>query len=94
MDTPHARSQRVYDHRLRDLVRTVGDRNVVAGLGVQRSTVQGWLRSKCRPVVTADVLDMDAVRLQAEVLTLRRRIRLLGAIVGLLVALVLPGSST
>ena len=66
----------------------MGDPNVVAGLGVPRSTVQGWLRGKCRPVVTADVLDMDAVRLQAEVLTLRRRLRLLGAIVGLLLALV------
>ena len=88
MDTSHARSQRSYDHRLRDLVQNSGDPNVVAGLGVPRSTVQGWLRSKYRPVVTADVLGMDAVLLQAEVLKLRRRVRMLGAIVGLLVALV------
>ncbi len=87
MDTSHARSQRIYDHRLRDLVQTGGGPDVVAGLGVPRSTVQGWLRNKYRPVVTADVLDMDAVRLQAEVLKLRRRVRMLGAIVGLLVAL-------
>jgi hypothetical protein len=38
MDTPHAGSQRIYDHRLRDLLRTVGDPNVVAGRGVPRST--------------------------------------------------------
>ncbi len=87
MDTSHARSQRIYDHRLRDLVQTVGGADVVAGLGVPRSTVQGWLRNKYRPVVTADVLDMDAVRLPAEVLKLRRRVRMLSAIVGLLVAL-------
>ncbi len=47
----------------------------------------GWLRGEYRPVVTADVLDMDAVRLQAEVLKLRHRVRMLGAILGLLVAL-------
>jgi len=30
-------------------------------------------------VVTVDILDMDAARLQAEVLKLRRRVRMLGA---------------
>ena len=83
MDTSPARSQRIYDHRLRDLVQSVGDPHVVADLGVARSTVQGWLRGEHRPVVSADVLDMEAVRLQAEVLKLRRRVRMLGAIVGL-----------
>jgi len=46
MNTSHTRSQRIYDHRLRDLVQTVGDPNLVAELGVPRSTVQGWLRGR------------------------------------------------
>ena len=88
MASSHTCSQRVYDHRLRDLVRTVGDPGIVAEFGVPRSTALGWLRGEYGPVVTADVLDMDHVRLQAEVLNLRRRVRILAAIVRLLVALV------
>ena len=87
MASSHTRSQRSYDYRLRDLVRTVGDPEIVAEFGVPRSTALGWLRGDYGPVVTADLLDMDHTRLQAEVLTLRRRIRLLGAIVRLLIAL-------
>lgn len=60
---------------------------MVAALGVPGSTALGWLRGEHRPVVTADVLDMDAVRLQAEVLKLRHRVRMLSAIVRLRVAL-------
>ena len=88
MDTSPSRSQRTYDHRLRDLVRTAGDPDVVAELGVPRSTALGWLRGEYAPVVTAEVLDMDATRLQAEVCKLRRRVRMLAAIVRLLIALV------
>ncbi len=87
MASSHTRSQQTYDHRLRDLVRTVSDPEIVAEFGVPRSTVLGWLRGDYGPVVTANILDMDHTRLQAEVLTLRRRIRILGAIVRLLVAL-------
>ena len=87
MASYHTRSQQTYDHRLRDLVRTIGDPEIVAEFGVPRSTALGWLRGDNGPVVTANILDMDHTRLQAEVLTLRRRIRILGAIVRLLVAL-------
>ena len=73
MDTSRTRSKRTYDHRVRALVLTVGDPGVVADLGVPRSTALGWLRGEYRPVVTADVLNMDVVRLQAEVLKLRKR---------------------
>lgn len=87
MDSSLTRFQQTYDHRLRDLVRDVGDPDVVTELGVPRSTALGWLRGEYRPVVTAEVLDMDAPRLQAEVLKLRCRVKLLGAIIRLLVAL-------
>ena len=87
MDTLHPRSNRRYDHRLRDLIQSVGDPEIVAGLDIPRSTAVGWLRGEYKPVVTVDVMDMDSVRLQAEVLKLRRRLQMLAAIVRLLVAL-------
>ena len=65
----------------------VGDPEIVAEFGIPRSTALGWLCGDYGPVVTADILDMDHTQLQAEVLTLRRRIRILGAIVRLLIAL-------
>lgn len=87
MAASHTRLQQTYEHRLRDLVRQVGDPDIVAEFGVPRSTALGWLRGEYRPVVTAEVLNMDRIRLQAEVLKLRRRVKVLGAIIGLLVAL-------
>ena len=62
MATFKTRLQQSYDHRLRDLVRATGDPNVVAELGVPRSTAVGWLRGELRQVISADVLDMDHVR--------------------------------
>ncbi|MFC1707422.1 hypothetical protein ACFL59_11515 [Planctomycetota bacterium] len=85
---PEQRRQRTYDHRLRQLVRKTGDLRIAMGLGVPRSTAMGWLRSESQEVVSADVLDMREVGLQAEVLRLRQRVRVLGTVVGLLLALV------
>ena len=34
----------------------------------------GWLRGEYKPVVTDALFDMDVVQLQAEIVTLRRRI--------------------
>lgn len=62
--------------------------NIVAAFGVPRSTAIGWLCRDHRPAVSGDVLDMDHVRLQAEVLKLQQRVRRLGAIIRLLLALV------
>ena len=44
------------------------DPDILAELGVPRSTVLGWLHRDYQRVVTADVLDMDHIGLQAEVL--------------------------
>ncbi len=82
------RPQRSYDHRLRELVRVTGDVSVVAEFGVPRSTAVGWLHGQPRRVITSDVLDIDHARLQVEVLKLRQRIRRLGAVIRLLLALV------
>ena len=53
MTSSHTRSQRTYDHRLRDLVRTVGDREIVTEFGVPRSTALSWLSSDYGPVADA-----------------------------------------
>jgi transposase-like protein len=88
MATSKPRTQRSYDHRLREHVRVTGDVNVVAELGVPRSTAAGWLRGEPQRVVTGDVLDMDHARLQAEILNVRQQVRRLGAVIRLLLALV------
>jgi hypothetical protein len=82
---PHA----VYDPRLRDLVFHAGDVAIAQDRGVPRSSASDWKNGKFRSqVVTLDVLDRDMADLQAEVLRLRRRLRVCGAMIGLLVALV------
>jgi hypothetical protein len=78
--------QRVYDHRLRELVRRTRDVGIATQLGVPRSTVAGWLRSAPQSVISHDVSEMSEVALQAEVIKLRRRVQTLGGVVGLLLA--------
>ena len=91
---PEQRHQRTYDHRLRELVRTTGDLRIAAEIGVPRSTAMGWLRAEHQEVVTIDVLDMGAVGLQAEVLRLRRRVRILGTVIGVWLILLSLTTST
>jgi len=82
----YERSQHVYDHRLRELVRCTGDVTIATNLGVPRSTVAGWLGATSRPVISLDVVEMTDVVLQAEVVKLRRRVQTLSGILGLLLA--------
>jgi len=90
--TQQAGRQRVYDHRLRDLARRTGDWSLATGRGVPRSTAAGGLRRELRPVVTVDGLDVAEGDVRAEVVRLRRRVRSLSAVVGLLVAVLrVPG---
>ena len=77
------RHQKSYDHRLRDLVRETGDLTVATERGVPRSTAVGWLRAEKRDIVTLDVLDQTESQLRAEVLKLRRRVRIFGAVIRL-----------
>ena len=88
-------SQQVYDHRLRELVRETGDLGIATAAGVPRTTAAGWLRRDLQPVVTVAVLHMSNSDLRAEVVKLRRRVRTLSAVVGLLVAVLrVPGNRT
>jgi hypothetical protein len=54
---------------------------------VPRSTAAGWLRAAHRDVITLDVFDLRETQLQAEILKLRRRVRVLGAVIRLVLAL-------
>ena len=79
------RVQRRYDHRLRELVQTTGDVDLGIRHGVPKSTARGWLTRTSTEVVTLDVLELDTVRLQHEVLLLRRRIARLVSLLRLVV---------
>lgn len=87
MITP-PRTQRTYDHRLKDLVRETGDIRLATKQGVPRSTARGWLRWPRKDVVTLDVLDMQEGMLRREVLVLLQSNRKLTAILRLLITLV------
>lgn len=80
------RTQRTYDHRLRDLVRRTGDVGVAIGLGVPRSTAAGWLRSGSSAVVTTEQLGVNELDPRIEVHLLRRRLDKLRIVVRLLAA--------
>ncbi|MCC7418712.1 MAG: hypothetical protein IT428_00385, partial [Planctomycetaceae bacterium] len=81
------RTQRTYDHRLRDLVRSTGDIHQAIGRGIPRSTARGWLSSRRAEVVTVDGVDRDVVKLQKELLALRRRLERLIALLRLVILL-------
>jgi len=88
------RTQRRYDHRLRNLVRTTRDIHCAIQRGVPRSTARGWLTESDVPVVTVEALNLDATQLQREVLQLSRRIQKLIALLRvLLVVLRMSGYS-
>lgn len=82
------RSHQVYDPQLRDLVFRTGDVAVAREFGVPRSTSNDWKNGKFRDAVTLKVLDKDKAELAAEVLKLRRMLRVRAALVGLLIAVV------
>ena len=78
------RLQRIYDHRLKELVHETGDIELAVRHGVPRSTARGWLRSR-RDVVTLDVLETTGKELRQEILALRRRNEKLRAILRVVV---------
>jgi len=77
------RKQRTYDHRLRELVQSTRDIQLATQHGVPASTARGWLNKSTTQVVSLDVLDLDTVRLQNEVIQLRRRVTKLTALLRL-----------
>ena len=68
------RTQRRYDHCLRELVCKTKSVEVALCHGVPRSTARGWLTAAATPVVTLKVANEDTNRLRQEVVALRLRV--------------------
>ena len=82
-----ARPQKRYDHRLRELVQRTGDLTIATDLGVPRSTAWGWLRTAPTVTVSLDVAKLTELELRQELLTLRRRVQKLAALLRLALVL-------
>ena len=82
-----ARPQQCYDHRLRELVHRTGDLTIATDLGVPPSTARGWLGTAPTVVVSLEVADLTELELRQEVLTLRRRVQKLAALLRLALVL-------
>jgi hypothetical protein len=87
MRTTSRPQQQRYDHRLRDLVQRTGDLTIATDLGVPRSTARGWLRAAPTVVVSLEVADLTETELRHEILTLRRRVEKLAALLRVTLAL-------
>ena len=84
---PTARPQQRYDHRLRQILQRTGDLTIATDLGVPRSTARGWLRAAPTLVVSLDVAALTELELRQAVLTLRRRVQKLAALLRLALVL-------
>jgi putative transposase len=81
------RSRRIYDYRIRETICETGDRDLFPELGIPRSTVRSWIHRGVPDVVTSDLATRDRSDLLVEIRELQRRTALLGAVVGLLTAM-------
>ncbi len=79
------RKQNVYDHRLKELVRSTGKIDAAIERGVPASTARTWLTKAATEVVTLDAFDLSVADLQREVVSLRRRNARLIALLRLIV---------
>jgi hypothetical protein len=85
--TTTLRTRRTYDHRIREMICETGDPRLFPELKIPRSTIRSWLHRGIPDVVTCDLLSAEKAELLAELQELRHRVAVLGAIVGLLVAI-------
>ncbi len=81
------RTRRTYDHRIREMICETGDTDLFPELKIPRCTIRSWLHRGIPDVVTCDPLSAEKTELLAELQELRHRVAVLGAIVGLLVAM-------
>jgi hypothetical protein len=82
------RTQNVYDHRLKELVRSTGKIDVAIERGVPASTARTWLTKAATEVITLDAFDLSVADLQREVVSLRRRNARLIALLRLIVTVI------
>jgi hypothetical protein len=85
MRTPHSR--RIYDYRIRQTICETGDPDLFPELDIPRSTVRSWIHRGVPDVVTSDLVARDRSDLAVEIRELQRRAALLGAVIGLLTAM-------
>jgi hypothetical protein len=85
MEALHPR--RIYDYRIQEAICESGDRDLFPELKIPRSTIRSWIHSGTTDVVSCDFAIRDRTELVAEIENLRRRTALLGAVVGLLTAM-------
>jgi hypothetical protein len=87
------RSRRTYDHQIQEAICESGDRDtrrlrlLLPELNIPRSTIRSWLHRGTTDVVYCDIANDDSFELVAEIERLRRRMALLRAIIGLLIAM-------
>ncbi len=85
MEAHHTR--RIYDHRIREAIFESGDRDLFPNLEIPRSTIRSWIHRGIPDVVSCDFAVRDRTDLLAEIRQYQQRTALLGAIVGLLIAM-------
>ena len=84
MEAPHSR--RTYDYRIQEAICKSGDRDLFPELNIPRSTIRSWIHRGMPEVISCDLATHDRAELTTEIERLRRRAALLGAVVGLLIA--------
>jgi len=79
--------RRTYDYRIQEAICETGDRDLFPELNIPRSTIRSWIHRGAPEVISCDLATHDRAELTAEIERLRCRTALLGAIVGLLLAM-------
>ena len=79
--------RRSYDYRIREAICESGDPDLFPELNIPSSTIRSWFHRGVPDVVTSELVDCGQAQFLVENRELRRRVALLGAIVGVLVAL-------
>ena len=85
MEAHHTRL--TYDHRIREAIFASGDRELLPNLEIPRSTIRSWVHRGVPDVVSCDSVVRNRADLIAEIRQHQQRTALLGAIVGLLIAM-------
>jgi putative transposase len=85
MQSSHSR--RTYDYRIQETICESGEQDLFPELQIPRSTIRSWIHRGAPDVVTSDLAVRDRADLLAEIHRYQQRTALLGAIVGLLIAI-------
>jgi hypothetical protein len=79
--------RRTYDYRIREAICESRDPGLFPELNIPNSTIRSWLQRGVPDVVTSELAGRNHSELLTENRELRRRVALLGAVVGVLASL-------